>query len=256
MVGKTPEELARRVFGARAGFYATSATHANAGTLGRLVEVAQTQPAWEALDIATGAGHTAFALAPHLRAVQATDITPEMLAQGELLAAERGTTNVTFSLADAHDLPFSDRSFDLVTCRRAAHHFRDIKRALAEMARVLRRPGRLVIDDRSVPDDAAVAALMNQLDRWHDPSHVREYGAAEWQRLLSDAGFQPEVGEGYIEHRPIGSLTDGVPAGEAQLIAERLTAAGDHERQVMRLEEVGGVLHLNHWYVLLGAAIV
>lgn len=253
---RTPEELARQVFGERARFYTTSGTHSNARTLGRLVEVAQPQPAWRVLDLATGAGHAALALAPHVRAVQATDITPEMLAQGELLAAGRGITNVTFSLADAHDLPFPDRSFDLVTCRRAAHHFRDINLALAEMARVLRRPGRLVIDDRSVPDDEAVAALMNQLDRWHDQSHVREYGASEWQRVLADAGFTLEVGEGYTEHRPIGSLTDGVSEGEARLIAERLAAVSEHERQVLALEEVGGVLHLNHWYVLLGASIV
>src|SRR5688572_30814979 len=106
-----------------------------------------------ALDIATGSGHTAFALASYVRAIVAIDITPEMLREAEALQAERSIDNVTFQAGDVHDLPFEDGSFQLVTCRRAAHHFSDIGRALQEICRVLSPGGRVVIDDRSVPED-------------------------------------------------------------------------------------------------------
>src|SRR5512139_394987 len=126
------------VFGQRAAFYTTSAVHKDKAVLDRLVALAHVQPTDRVLDIATGTGHTAFAFAPHVHEVIATDVTPEMLAEGEKLKVENGIGNVIFQLADVHDLPFDDESFDVVTCRRAAHHFVDIHRALREMLRVLR----------------------------------------------------------------------------------------------------------------------
>ncbi|MCZ7543583.1 MAG: class I SAM-dependent methyltransferase [Anaerolineae bacterium] len=101
---------ARAVFGARAAFYTTSACHADPEVLARVVALAGPQPSWAALDIATGTGHTALALAPHVRAVVATDITPEMLGEARALARARGVGNVRLCRADAHHLPFADRS--------------------------------------------------------------------------------------------------------------------------------------------------
>lgn len=119
---------------------------------------------------------TRRSLAPHVAHVVGTDLTPQMLAEAEHLAHDRAFGNVRFCLADVHALPFGDGTFHLVTCRRAAHHFSDIARALREMKRVLRpegfaKPfgsGRLLIDDRSVPEDDFVDERMNELDRLHD----------------------------------------------------------------------------------------
>ena len=69
------------------------------------------------LDVATGAGHTALAFAPHVAKVTATDITEEMLAETRKLAESRGLANVKTLTANAEDLPFPDASFDLVVCR-------------------------------------------------------------------------------------------------------------------------------------------
>src|SRR5262245_42159305 len=109
------------VFAQRAAFYATSTVHKDKAVLDHLVELARVKPTDRVLDVATGTGHTAFAFAPHVREVVATDITPEMLVEGEKLNAELGMRNVEFRIADAHDLPFEDEAFDVVTCRRAAH---------------------------------------------------------------------------------------------------------------------------------------
>jgi ubiquinone/menaquinone biosynthesis C-methylase UbiE len=148
--------LPQTVFGQRAAFYTTSAEHKDKVVLDRLVELAHVQSTDVVLDVATGTGHTAFAFAPHVKSVIATDVTPEMLNEGEHLMAESGIQNMEFRIADAHDLPFEDTAFDIVTCRRVAHHFVDIRRALREIRRVLKPGGRLVIDDRSVPADEFV----------------------------------------------------------------------------------------------------
>ena len=125
-------------FGANARTYITSQPHAKGASLQRLVELVEPQPDWQALDIATAAGHTAFAFAPHVSHVRATDITPQMLDVAREQAATRGIDNVTVEHADADNLPYADGQFDLLTCRIAPHHFPDIGAFLRESVRVLR----------------------------------------------------------------------------------------------------------------------
>lgn len=249
----TPEESARAIFGERAALYTTSRAHTDPQVLARVVELARPEKGWSALDVATGTGHTAFALAPHLKRVIATDITPEMLAEGEKLRKERAIENVEFAIADVHALPYDDGSFELVTCRRAAHHFSDIGRALEEMKRVLVAGGRLVIDDRSVPEDDRVDEIMNQLDTYHDPSHIRQYRASEWITMLEDAGFTVEAVEPYTKHRPIDAFTKGVDAENVRRIVETIEGLDEDLRRRLNLTEESGEVALNHWYLLVAA---
>jgi len=254
---KTPEQAVREIFGERAAFYTTSASHTDPQVLARVVELAAPQADWSALDVATGTGHTAFALASHVARVVGTDLTPEMLAEGEKLAHERGIPNVRFCLADVHALPFDDATFDLVTCRRAAHHFSDIGRALREMRRVLRPfgSGRLVIDDRGVPEDDFVDACMNELDRLHDESHVRQYRPSQWERTLAQIGFVVESIEPYTRHRPLTSLTDDVSPENVRRIHAILGNLDPEQREKLNLVNVNGQLYLNHWYLTLSAHV-
>jgi ubiquinone/menaquinone biosynthesis C-methylase UbiE len=243
----------REVFGKRAAMYARSASHADPQVLAEVVRMASPRKEWRALDVATGTGHTALALAPLVRAVVGTDVTKEMLAEAARLRASKGAANYALVLGDAHRLPVASLSFDLVTCRRAAHHFRDVKVALAEMMRALKPGGRLVIDDRSVPDNASADRVMNQLDRLHDPSHVREHRAGEWRAMLQACGFEVEETKRYVRHRPMSALTDGVPPADAQRIREILESLDDEMRELFDLRDLDGELHHNHWFVMLAA---
>jgi len=250
---KSPEEKAQRVFGERAAFYTTSPAHTDPQVLARVVELAHPERGWAVLDIATGSGHTAFALAPHVASVIGIDITTEMLREAESLKADRGVTNVVFRTGDVHKLPFADETFQLVTCRRAAHHFSNIAVALQEIRRVLSPGGRVVIDDRSVPEDDFVDQCMNLLDTYHDESHIREYRPQQWRRMLEDAGFVVEVVEPYTRHRPVTSLTNGVSEENVRKIHETLAELTDAQREAFNLVDKNGQLHLNHWFVLLSA---
>lgn len=248
----TSAERPQDVFGRRAAYYVSSQTHSDAGQLQRLVELTNAQPHWRLLDIGAGTGHTALALAPHVAASIGIDLTVEMLLQAQELAAARAQA-VTWALADAQALPFADGSFELVACRRAAHHFVDITGALREMVRALTPGGLLLIDDRSIPDDDAVDALMNQLDVWHDASHIREYRASEWCDLVTAAGLQVQQIEGYVQHRPLSAFAHGAGPAEVAWMRQRLAAASPHERTMLALTQQGDEWAFNNWYLSLVA---
>ncbi|MBW2149922.1 MAG: methyltransferase domain-containing protein [Deltaproteobacteria bacterium] len=250
---KIPEKAVRRVFGRRAWQYTTSVSHTDPQGLAKVVKLSSPELNWSALDVATGTGHTAFALAPHVASVTGIDLTPEMLNEAEKLRTERSITNVDFLIADIHHLSFADETFHLITCRRAAHHFSDIFLALREMKRVLRRSGRLVIEDRSGPENDFVDAFMNKLNRYHDESHVRQYRPSHWRRMLEELGFAVAEVEPYIKHRPLASLTDGVSQENVRKIHAMLDRLNDSHREAFNLAEVNGHLHLNHWYVRISA---
>jgi ubiquinone/menaquinone biosynthesis C-methylase UbiE len=180
--------LVQQQFGATAQHYLTSKPHAQGRSLERLVELAAPQPHWQALDVATGAGHVAYAFAPRVAQVIATDITPEMLAVVRGERGRRGLANLDITFARAEALPFASGSFDLVTCRIAPHHFDSIPAFLAEVARVLRRGGTFALVDNVVPE-GRVGDYLNALDRLRDPSHLRAWTLPEWRAALADCGF-------------------------------------------------------------------
>lgn len=179
----------RAQFGANAKNYATSEVHAKGASLARMVELVQPHSDWLALDIATAAGHTAFAFAPHVANVIATDLTPEMVALAAERADELEHANVTTQLADAEALPFDDDHFDLATCRIAPHHFPNPETFIREVSRVLRPGGVFAMVDNVVPDDPEVALFCDDWERRRDPSHVGCLSMTEWSSLMTDAGL-------------------------------------------------------------------
>ncbi|MGH9560909.1 MAG: class I SAM-dependent methyltransferase [Terracidiphilus sp.] len=177
-------------FGAAAGAYTVSLTHSDPAALGRVVELARPKPTDVALDIATGAGHTALALAPHVAQVIAYDLTAPMLVETARNAEERGLTNLTTRQGPAEFLPFPDATFDIVTVRQAPHHFADVRSAVREMARVARSGARVVIIDSTAPEDDSLERQWNHIEKLRDPSHVRNYQPSEWREFVASAGLE------------------------------------------------------------------
>ena len=186
------DELKSKVqtqFGASAADYATSDIHARGESLGVLLEFVQPQTDWHALDVATGAGHTALMFAPLVAEMTACDLTPQMLRQTESLAEARGVANLSTQFADAESLPFDDSAFDLVTCRLAFHHFPHPEQALAEFARVLRPGGVLALTDNYTVEDEAAAAYYNAYEKLRDPSHFCVHRLSKLRAMIEAAGF-------------------------------------------------------------------
>jgi SAM-dependent methyltransferase len=151
----------------RAQAYRDSATHAAGDDLDLVVAWCEPAEGVTVLDVATGGGHVARRLREAGASVVTTDAAPGMQPD---------------AVAPADHLPFADSSFDAVACRIAAHHFPDVLAAVKEMARVAR--DRVVICDNVFTSESAEEA-----DRLRDPSHVRNYGVAEWHSFFELAGL-------------------------------------------------------------------
>ena len=166
-------------FGKTAASYLTSTPHALGKSLERLVALTSPQKNWNALDIATGGGHVAYAFAPHVARIWATDITQEMLDLVKAEAQKRGLSNIRTAYGKAEALPFEDESFDLVTCRIAPHHLDLIPEFLGEVRRVLKPNGQFAVVDNVVPQ-GSVGDYVNAFERFRDPSHLRAWTMDEW----------------------------------------------------------------------------
>jgi ubiquinone/menaquinone biosynthesis C-methylase UbiE len=180
------KKFTRAQFGRVASKYRASADHTDVEDLDLLFTGLALDPAHRILDVATGGGHTAAALAGRSGLVVASDLTPSMLREARV-AAECRAGNVVFAAADAEALPFRDAVFDRVTCRIAPHHFPDVRTAVAEMTRVTRPGGRIGIIDSVVPGEPSLDAFLNGVEKVRDPSHVRSYRVEEWLEFLAGA---------------------------------------------------------------------
>jgi ubiquinone/menaquinone biosynthesis C-methylase UbiE len=177
-------------FGRVSGAYASSPDFASGGDLDILLNMVQPNPSMVLLDVATGAGHTAIKMAPHVKHVTAVDITSEMIDHTRKLATSKNLTNVTALLMDAESLSFSDGLFDVVTCRFAPHHFGDVQKFLSEIYRVLKPGGIFVLEDVSSPLDKEQDMFINKINKIRDPTHVRSYNPSEWKEMIKNSGLQ------------------------------------------------------------------
>jgi ubiquinone/menaquinone biosynthesis C-methylase UbiE len=218
----------QRQFGAAASRYATSRFHQSSPDLEHMLKAVPLTGREQVLDVGTGTGHTALAFAPQVASVIGLDMTEAMLVEARALAAEQRAINTDFELGNAMDLPYDSNRFDLVTCRVCAHHFADVRRAVEEMARVLRPGGHLLVVDSVSPEDPAEDTYLNCIELIRDPSHVRNYCVTQWKEMLEAAGLFAEykgtwgaaldfedwverMGTGELERTQLRALFDRAP---------------------------------------------
>jgi SAM-dependent methyltransferase len=198
------------VWSQRAEAFRESPTHREGPDLDLLVEWCDPRDGVKVLDVATGGGHVARRLREEGCTAVTVDPAPGMKAD---------------VVAPADHLPFEDGSFDVVTCRIAAHHFPDVRAAIAEMARVSNQL--LVIEDNLFRGED-----VEEAERLRDPTHVRCYAEDEWKSFVEDAGFEVEQLERFHRRQRVDLWLERVetPPADArrvrELLADRIDADG------------------------------
>jgi len=186
----------------------------------RAADLAALGPGDRALDVATGTGDLALELARRVTPggeVVATDFSGQMLVLArEKAAAHPPKADIRFEAANALALPYADGEFDAATVGFGARNFSDLERGLAEMARVVRPGGRVVVleittprgpplatffelwFDRAVPalgrlagDSAAYSYLPSSVRRFPGPEQL---AAVMWSCGLRDVRYRITAG--------------------------------------------------------------
>jgi ubiquinone/menaquinone biosynthesis C-methylase UbiE len=184
-------------------------------------EFAELQGDERALDVGTGAGALAFALAPLVREVVGLDPVPELLE----LARERSLPNTQFVEGDGTGLPFPDGAFDLAGTHRTLHHVAQPDRIVAELARVARPGGRVLVVDQLAPDDPDEASALHEFESMRDPSHARLLSDGELRELFGENGLALLRDRREEERREVSAYLDLAGCtGERRARAEALAA--------------------------------
>ncbi len=226
-------DAVQRRFGETAALVAEQQDLRAADTEARLRRLLTLGGEERALDVGTGAGAFALALAPLVATVVGLDIVSELLVE----ARKRAPANAEFLEADATELPFGPGSFDLVCTARTLHHVPRPELVLAEMTRVLRPDGLMLVVDQLAPIDPLAAIELNRFERARDSSTTRILADVDLRGLFDSNGLVLRTAESYREERDLDRYLD--LAGCAGEERARVQALAPRDRSA----EIG-------WYVL------
>lgn len=187
--GHDHKSIVRDEFTKQADAYAAAPVITSEQRLARLVAAIAPRSSDRAVEVATGPGYVAMALAAECAEVVGLDLTEAPLKIAERTRAERGIGNVSFRHGDAENLPFDDGQFDIAVCRFAFHHFERPERVLAEMRRVCRPGGTIAVEDLYASETPARAAYLNQIERLRDHSHTEALPLGGLAAMYARAGI-------------------------------------------------------------------
>jgi len=215
-----------------------------------LVEAAAPRPGFSVLDLASGTGEPALSLARRVAPsgrVTATDLNQSMLGALRKNRDAEGLANVETRVCDAHELPFSNAAFDLVTSRFGVMFFAELSRALAEIRRVLKAGGRIALAVWGAPSPgsyfgAAAIPYLRRLPVKPDPDGPGPMRCAEpgkLARLIRDAGFQDVKEESLTFPAPYRGSPEELLTSMMEIAAPFRNAAAalsDEERRAAERE--------------------
>lgn len=226
----------RDEFTRQAQAYAAAPVINDADRLTRLVRAIDPRPGDRALEVATGPGYVAMALAEHCREVVGVDLTAAPIAIAQRTARERGLTNVRFEVGEADKLSYSEGEFDIVVCRFAFHHFRNPEAILLQMCGVCRAGGTVAVEDLFAHENWRRAERCNRIEQLRDTSHTRALALSELIAMMGRAGLEVE---GVHSERLTTELENWLassqtPPDRAAAVREMLTAEMEADLSGMR----------------------
>lgn len=219
------------------------------------VSAVEPQPQDVVLEVAAGTCVCGRSFAPQVQTVICLDATTSMLQVGQQEAEKNQLHNMVFVKGYAQELPLLDNSVDIVLSRLAFHHFTEVGPAFAEMVRVLKPGGKLVMIDMEAPEEE-LRATEDEIETLRDPSHVKNLSKTEMQALYLSHGLTIEKCETTeIEQKlPNWMNLTHTPEETQKDIVQRMQAdiAGGVKTGFYPYEAEGGIRFKQRWVLTLG----
>jgi ubiquinone/menaquinone biosynthesis C-methylase UbiE len=178
------KNLVRKQFTKTAEVFGNFAIATRGVEAGKLAEMVRASKSDRVIDIACGPGTLALRFALQAKWACGVDLTPAILKRAKDSAADDQITNLDFTIADAHKLPFAGGSIDIAITSYALHHMPNAAGVIAEMARAVRPGGRVGVIDIRVEESPEVSELNNRIERIRDASHTRTLRRSEFEDIF------------------------------------------------------------------------
>ncbi len=170
------------------------------------------------LDVGCGTGALAYAVAPSVREVVGLDSDPAMVE----LAQAGAPANAGFTVGDGEHLPFAEAEFDVAATLRTLHHTGDPELLVAELARVTKPGGTVLVVDQLAPVDDEEALVLNTFERARDASTSRVLPERELRDLFDGLGLTVVREQIVTEVRDLDAYLElaGCAGAERERVAE------------------------------------
>ena len=193
-------------------------THADQAQLDHLLSYVPEGPNLLFLDLGTGAGYVAMALAQRFASskVIGVDVADTAIRRDTEFALDQGLSNIQFQTFDGVTLPFANGSFDGVFCRYAFHHLPLPLTTLAEIRRTLRNAGKFVFSD-AVRSEVDNIDFINKFQSLKNDGHVRMETISDLLKIFEQNGFvlkdsfQTSISFDRAFNSSYGKLIDATP---------------------------------------------
>lgn len=193
-------------------------THADQTQLNRLLSYVPEKPNQLFLDLGTGAGYVAMALAQRFASskVIGVDVADKAIRRNTESALDQGLSNIQFQTFDGVTLSFADGSFDGVFCRYAFHHLPLPSTTLAEIRRTLRKAGKFVFSD-AVRSEVDKIDFINKFQSLKNDGHVCMETISDLLKVFEQIGFvmkdsfQSSISFDRTFNSSYGKLIDATP---------------------------------------------
>ncbi len=210
-----------------------------------LIDLSGVSASDDVLDVACGPGLVACEFARHARYVTGIDITPQMIEQAKERQINKQLHNLSWQIGDVFLLPFPDASFSVVLTRYSFHHFLNPAAVLAEMLRVCKPGGKVMVIDVVQPPEKADA--YDQLEKLRDPSHVHALTSSEMAAMILASGLSNVKTARYkVDGELEKQLSASFPnPGDADKIREMFRTDLKLDRMGINVHQSGNEIHFS-----------